>query len=67
MTEYYKSEASLKNAIKRQGMHLMNYEIKYVSGNEYGWTAVFYVHDAEDFREVTKRGFNALINTEKAA
>lgn len=64
----YKTQKSAIAAIKRHGLHLMNYEIKYYCSAEgTGFIVKFYVHDLDDYCEMVKRGFKAKIDPEKAA
>jgi hypothetical protein len=64
----YKNEATAKSAIKREGLHMMNYIIQpHCSSAGTGFAVRFYVHDMLDLEEVQSRGFAAIINVEKAA
>lgn len=60
----YSTERGVKDAIKRQGLHLMNWELKPIHN---GVTARFFVHDDEDRREIISRGFDAIVDPERAA
>lgn len=60
----YKNPQALKAAIKRKGLHRMNYQAETVSG---GWSARFFTLDAADAAEVRNRGFMAEVNAKKAA
>jgi len=63
----YKTEKSAHGAVKRQGLHLMNYEVRpHCSARGTGFEAFFYVLDMQDLDEVKSRGFEAKINVEKA-
>ena len=64
MAKEWKREASVKAAIKKLGLNLMNYR---TTTTMTGYSALFYVHDEDDKAEVESRGFNAIINPSKAA
>lgn len=62
--EIYKTKGSAKAAIKRQGLHLMNYEIRRKHTD--GCYPHFYCAIHEDVEEIRNRGFSAEFNPELA-
>ena len=60
----YKTVSGARAAVKRQGLHLMEYEITPLVGG--GFVPFFYVSNKEDYDEIWERGFQAEINTERA-
>lgn len=62
----YKTGASAKAAVKRQALHLMNYEIRPAPDGRF--VAHFFCAVHEDVDEVTVRssGFTSEFNPEKA-
>lgn len=64
----FKTKNSAKSLVKREGLHLMNYDIQpHCSNKGTGFSILFYVHDLEDKHEIESRGFMASIDKEKAA
>ena len=69
MSRSYKSKSSAKAAVKKEGLQLMNYEIKPISTTKPNgpFGPYFYCCDHEDLREIKSRGFYGEVNIEKAA
>jgi len=59
----FKSQSSMKAAIKKEGLHLMNYE---PVDTERGWIPRFFTHSNEDTHDIQNRGFFAVTNPQKA-
>ena len=64
MAKEWKREASVKAAIKREGISGMSWRTVQTMT---GWNALFYVHDAADKADIEARGFNAKIDPAQAA
>lgn len=63
----YKTEKSLKAAVKREGLDRMNWRPCYTMGRETGHYGHFYCAEREDVAELRSRGFSAEFAPEKAA
>ena len=64
----YKTKATAKAALKRNGILGMTWEYEnHCSARGTGIVIKIYVHDVEDANDVRARGFLAEINPEKAA
>lgn len=64
----YKTESGAKAAIKRQGLHLMNYEIRRIGNDRLPvFSPLFFCALPEDVAELLDRGFYAELNPAKAA
>jgi len=68
---YFKTEKGARAAVKREGLHLMNYHTcptkPVTDADRTKYYVHFWVHSLEDKVELESRGFNAVIDTEKAA
>lgn len=62
---YFSTEKSAKQAVRREGLYLMNYEIRNRHGN--GYYPHFFCAVREDVSEIQSRGFYAEYSPEKAA
>lgn len=62
MLKVFKNEKTAKSAVKHQGLHLMQYEIKnHCSAAGTGVIVNFFVEDSDDLHEIQSRGFAAEI------
>lgn len=60
----FKTEKSMKAAIRKAGLHLMNYEVHKVAD---GLCPQFMCHTAEDAAYLRSSGWMACVNPTKAA
>ena len=64
----FKTESNAKAAIKRNALHLMNYEIeRHCSSFGTGLVVRFYTHDNEDASYIRDLGYFATVDPSRAA
>lgn len=57
----YKTEKSAKSTIRKQALHLIPHVIKWLDAAKSGFYVEFQVELAEDVKELTDRGFAAIL------
>lgn len=57
----FKNANSAKTAIRKEGLHLVPNEIKYMDAKDSGYYVIFTVDNTEDYNEIVSRGFKAKL------